>query len=474
MRRTHALLGGAAGLLAVAAAYTTLDVHDVVPGVLTQAGSRPRAVPEPGRSAPPSPAVAAPAPQRIPAVPDAGAAPRPVPARVDQALARPLASAALPERVALTVRDARTGAVVVDHGGTQPVTPASVTKLVTAWAVAHTLDLRATLPTTVVAGGPGHVVLVAGGDMMLAPGAGDPAAVPGRAGLGDLADQVAAALTRAGRSEVTLDVDLTHAPGDSKIATWGEDLLDLGFATRVTMLGLATERSDPGHAAAQNPVRDVTTALADRLRAKGIDVTLGDRRTAPAGATRLGQVRSAPVVDLLGQGLLDSDNALIENLARQAAYSRHVPSDEKSVTAWIERTVRAGGFDLTGVHLADASGLSDGTTLTTDLLARLLLSATSGADPAYAAAVARLPTSGLDGTLDDRFLGPGGRRAAGYVRAKTGSLPDVSSLAGTVVDADGRALVFAIVADGAQPAGRDATRAAIDDVVAALGDCGCR
>ena len=40
MRRPHALLGGAAGLLAVAAAYTTLDVHDVVPGVLTQAGSR--------------------------------------------------------------------------------------------------------------------------------------------------------------------------------------------------------------------------------------------------------------------------------------------------------------------------------------------------------------------------------------------------------------------------------------------------
>ena len=49
-----------------------------------------------------------------------------------------------------------------------------------------------TLPTTVVLDGDAHLVLVGGGDMMLAAGAGDPDAVNGRAGLGDLADQVAA------------------------------------------------------------------------------------------------------------------------------------------------------------------------------------------------------------------------------------------------------------------------------------------
>ena len=81
-----------------------------------------------------------------------------------------------------------------------------------------------------------------------------------------------------------------------------------------------------------------------------------------------------------------------------------------------------------------------------------------------------LPVAALSGTLAERFDESAG--AAGWVRAKTGSLRGVTSLAGTVQDADGRLLVFAVLAD-AVPA-TTAARDAVDSVAAALVACGCR
>jgi D-alanyl-D-alanine carboxypeptidase/D-alanyl-D-alanine-endopeptidase (penicillin-binding protein 4) len=57
------------------------------------------------------------------------------------------------------------------------------------------------------------------------------------------------------------------------------------------------------------------------------------------------------------------------------------------------------------------------------------------------------------------------------VRAKTGTLTGVSSLAGTVVDTDGRLLVFAWLSNGTSPAD---SRPRLDALAAALRGCGCR
>jgi D-alanyl-D-alanine carboxypeptidase/D-alanyl-D-alanine-endopeptidase (penicillin-binding protein 4) len=96
--------------------------------------------------------------------------------------------------------------------------------------------------------------------------------------------------------------------------------------------------------------------------------------------------------------------------------------------------------------LYDASGLSRLDRVTAAALVGVLRIATSG-DARLAPLTAGLPVAGFTGTLADRYEHAGSRAGAGVVRAKTGTLAGVNALAGEVVDADGRLLLFAFVAD---------------------------
>ncbi|MDT4935178.1 MAG: hypothetical protein QOK11_3070, partial [Pseudonocardiales bacterium] len=91
--------------------------------------------------------------------------------------------------------------------------------------------------------------------------------------------------------------------------------------------------------------------------------------------------------------------------------------------------------------------------------------------------VTALPVAAWSGTLSGRYLrGSGATAGAGVVRAKTGTLTSVSSLAGFVHDADGRLLAFAVLADHVAPGDGPtaAAEAALDRIAAALAGCGCR
>jgi D-alanyl-D-alanine carboxypeptidase/D-alanyl-D-alanine-endopeptidase (penicillin-binding protein 4) len=85
-----------------------------------------------------------------------------------------------------------------------------------------------------------------------------------------------------------------------------------------------------------------------------------------------------------------------------------------------------------------------------------------------------LPVAGWSGTLADRFQAPAGtgRAGVGVVRAKTGTLSGVNAMSGVVTTAEGRPLVFALLADGVT-VGAPAAEAKLDAIAAALARCRC-
>ena len=121
-----------------------------------------------------------------------------------------------------------------------------------------------------------------------------------------------------------------------------------------------------------------------------------------------------------------------------------------------------------GASLVDGSGLSDDNRVTASELTAVLFRAASPKYPQLRAVMSGLPVAGYSGTLSNRDQGSG----MGSVRAKTGTLNHVNALAGYVVDADGRLLAFAAVADATT--NRVRAEGALDRLAAAIAACGCR
>ncbi|QFG67613.1 D-alanyl-D-alanine carboxypeptidase [Ornithinimicrobium pratense] len=431
-------------------------------------------------------------------------------------------------RRSIAIRDALTGESLADRHSGRPVTPASTTKLLSAAAIVTALDPATTFTTRVVAGErPGDVVIVAGGDMLLADGEGDPEAVAGHAGIGDLAAQTAAAL-RAGGSgvgdvdedgdegdgaeedggeattgpgtdavgPVTVSLDLSHVSGPHALETWSEHWVAEGWTGRIVQLGRASDRALPFNPSPRQPEQEVARVFREALADQGVEVVGADAGdedggedggedaraevvTAPAGAVELAAVESAALRDVLALASATSDNAMFEQLARQAAVAAGHGPDQESVTAWIRDTMTEDlGLDLTGMRIADASGLSDGTLLSMEVVAEVLVAAADGSHPHLQEVLAAggLPIAGYTGTLGTgmRFHLPAHAPAVGNARAKTGTLPGVTALAGTVVTAEGRLLAFAVAADDIET-GSAAVEAAsvLDQIVAQLARCGC-
>jgi serine-type D-Ala-D-Ala carboxypeptidase/endopeptidase (penicillin-binding protein 4) len=477
-------LAGLGVLVLVAGGYLTADVYDLVPGFLTLArASTPAGLPtapsagsSPSASVTEVPIPSAAASAAAPLVAADGTTPLPTRAGLTAALAAALADPGLGSSVGLTVRDARTGAHLLDVSEQVPRIPASTVKLLTATAIMSTLDPALTFSTRAVRGAGGRdVILVAGGDTLLSPGKGDPEAVAGRAGLADLAGQTAQALRAQGVTSIRLHIDDRYASGARYAPGWFAADIFAGLTGPVAMLGLSDQRPGLNKAGSTDPVLSTASIFRRALVAEGITVAPTiDRAASPEGAPDLGVVESAPLADVMALALDDSDNALTESLARQGAVHAGRRTSFAAVAAWVKETVASKGVGVDRVTLVDTSGLSGGTLIPARALGDVLSLAAGGKDPALQHVIAQLPVAGLTGTLANRFLKGSEHPAAGIVRAKTGTLTGASSLAGTVVDKDGRLLTFAILADKVRPGvGTLTARAALDRFVATLAACGC-
>lgn len=464
----------AVAVLIAAGGYGVADIADVVPGPLTDAPLPPPFPPLPTAPGAVDAGLVAPVLADL-----SPGAPLPDPALLDAVLRPVLADPAVGPSASASVVDGLTGLVLFDAGAGVGHEPASVVKLLTAAAALHRLGPDHVVPTRAVQGAtPDEVVLLGGGDVLLAAGAGDPLSVNGRAGLADLAAATAAALAQQGRTAVAVNLDDSLFAGVGTGEGTGPGIvradLDNGFVAPVTAVAVnagrlgpepyADRQADPGLAAAGT--------FAALLGERGITVAApAVRTTAPPGAPVLAEVSSAPLAQLVGYVLDTSDNNGAEALARLVAVDLGRQTGFADAGQAVLDEVASIGVPTTGLRLADGSGLSDGSVLTPAVLTAVLAAAASPQHPELRPLYADLPVAGLTGTLWNRFSAPEAAAAPGLVRAKTGSLTGTTSLAGAVRDADGRLLLFAVMADRVPTL--DGARAVIDRFAASVAACGC-
>jgi D-alanyl-D-alanine carboxypeptidase/D-alanyl-D-alanine-endopeptidase (penicillin-binding protein 4) len=400
-------------------------------------------------------------------------APVPSAQGVKAALAGPAANGLLGTLTGAVV-DPATGTVLWQQADTTPLTPASTLKILTSAAALLALEHTDQLSTKVVAGPqPGTVVLVGGGDPTLSSlPAGTNTVYPGAATLDDLVAQVKA---NSGGTPVTQVIfDVSRYSGDVMAPGWEPSDVQLGSIAPIVpvmMDGGRQKQTDPDSPRTGSPAQAVAGEFARRLGVSAVS-----QGSAPANGKVLGEVKSAPVEQLVDNLLQISDNVLAEAMARQIA---EVSGGEASFAGGVKAVrdvLTKNGFDLTGAELADGSGLSTADKIPARLLAQILSVAAKpdSSDPRTAKLrplLTGIPVAGGSGTLAARYGNGPSAAGKGWVRAKTGTLTNVNSLAGVVVDRAGRVLVFAFMSNS--PQNMDAVREALDTLATTLRGCGC-
>ncbi|WP_280397612.1 D-alanyl-D-alanine carboxypeptidase/D-alanyl-D-alanine-endopeptidase [Nocardia carnea] len=443
-------------------------------------------------AAPPAPVD--PVPEIVPA-PETG--PAPSPAGVAAALG-PVAANPDLGGFAGSVTDAATGTVLWNSRADEPRVPSSTAKIMTAAAALLTLPADQRVQTRVVAGAaPNEIVLVAGGDPTLTAQPGGDGYYPGAAGLTDLADQVRSADVRAD----TVVVDISRYSGATMARGWEPADIGGGSIAPLEPVMLDGGRLDPlveYSPRSGTPALDVGRRLATELGLDPARVRIG---TAPQGTKRLAEVASAPLRDRLRDMMVYSDNVLAETIGREVAQATGRPASFEGAAAAVAAVLTEHGFDLTGVTMFDCSGLSTDDRIPARVLDRILATAAGpGADEAPEPTTPKplippigagaktepadpgvtltetlvplldyLPVAGGTGSLTSRYVTQN-QAGAGWVRAKTGTLSVASTLAGYVLDRDGRVLTFTLMSSDRPP---EVSRPALDAVATTLRNCGC-
>ena len=453
-RSTHFLIG--------AAVLVTVVVVVAAAALLGNGG--------PGRSATAAPATPPAAAAKLSVVPVGDAAPLPTQAGLGAALKQPLAN---PDLGALTgrVTDALTGTELWQQGSTTPMVPASTNKVLTAGAALLTLNRDTRQTTTVVAPDqsrqPGVVVLVGGGDPTLSSAPpGEETLYRNAARISDLAAQVRGS----GIKVTAIQVDASAFSGPSLAPGWDPaDILggDVAPIEAVMVDGGRTQPLSPESVRSFTPALDAGQALAAALNIDPQAVTMA--AVPVRDGRQIASVQSAPLMDRLNEMMNHSDNVMAECIAHEVAVAVGRPASFGDAVQAVTSRLAAAGVDMTGSRLMDGSGLSVDDRLTARTLDGVIGAAAGVSAPAMRPLLDVLPTAGGSGTLSNRYIDDQTDEAAGWLRAKTGSLTGTNTLAGVVTDVSGRVLTFTLMSNNAGPTGRTA----IDALAATLRSCGC-
>lgn len=226
--------------------------------------------------------------------------------------------------------------------------------------------------------------------------------------------------------------------------------------------------------AVTRPAAVFVSLLKDRLAAKGITVggraraiSPGEKSVAAAGMTEIARMDSAPLGEIAARTMKPSQNMFTEVILRMVGERLGDKSDSGVTSAdrgiaVVRGFIKGIGIPEDGYMPADGSGLSRHNIVTPSTL--ITLYTYMAKQSKYSQAwIDSLPIGGVDGTIRNRFKGT---VAMNNVRAKTGTINQVSGLSGYVTTAAGERLVFSMLVNGVPDAALRVST--IDEVVGAL------
>lgn len=237
-------------------------------------------------------------------------------------------------------------------------------------------------------------------------------------------------------------IRLERDPGGRQVRVWGAvPARDKGYTA---VLGIG------------EPARYAALALREALESRGVTVT-GEIRTrhlypsqvedpaegpapGPEQGVELARRLSAPLVEHLRVVNKVSQNLHAELMLRAVARARRGIGSRQAGIEEMKAFLAEVGIEESAYNLEDGSGLARLNLVTPAAVVRLLTH--MWAQPSRQAWVSLLPVAAEDGTLAWRF---GRSRAAGRIRAKTGTLSHVSALSGYAERRRGGRYAFAIM-----------------------------
>jgi D-alanyl-D-alanine carboxypeptidase/D-alanyl-D-alanine-endopeptidase (penicillin-binding protein 4) len=258
---------------------------------------------------------------------------------------------------------------------------------------------------------------------------------------------------------------VTGAPGSS-LLIWPEQRPGEPF---LTIAGSVPAGAPPAQlsVSAGNPTFWFATVLRNALLGSGIEVTgeafdIDEAMPRPERAGPVLYTYRSPTLAEIAQPLLkDSINLYGEAVLRLNA-ERSVLATNDAALEGVRMRLAAWGIPRDSWQIVDGSGLSRRNAVAPEALVAILerMYDASWASPWMTG----LPIAGRDGTLAGRMKGT---PAEDNVRAKTGTMSNIRTLAGYVRTRDGEALAFAVMADSFEGPGSAATEA-IDRIAVRL------
>lgn len=215
-----------------------------------------------------------------------------------------------------------------------------------------------------------------------------------------------------------------------------------------------------------DPVAFAGAVLRAELAAHGIrapaKVTAG---VVPTDARLWATHESPALAEVVRRMNKTSDNFLAEMIFKTLGKPPELAGAPATAASWPQAAAAVSAFNaergLSGARVDNGSGLFDASAASASQLVTLLTRAAHDfrIAPDF---IASLPIGGVDGTLRGRFAQ---HPAFGLVRAKTGTLAKVSTLAGYVGLDGARLIAFAVLCNDLSPAQRRDARALQEDLV---------